>query len=202
VIGALFLLGFLSYGGGFGLVSSVTGAPGFLSTIPGRQTTLALGAFLMLLNSVVDVGKGVLFFPILEKRGKGVALAYLSAMIVDVVLLAVGILCLLMTIPLAQHAGEGWAAGVGSLLIQSNTMAYQIAESSLCVGGLVLCWSLLRARLIPQHLAGWGLVGYAIFLAGCLAEIFGIHVGVVLTIPGGIFEVGVGAWLLIKGLRP
>jgi len=90
LIGALFLLGFLSYGVGFGLVTYVLGAPDFLSTISAHQTTLVLGAFLMLLNSVVDVGKGVLFFPNLENHGKRTALAYLAAMIFEVVLLDAG----------------------------------------------------------------------------------------------------------------
>lgn len=38
----------------------------------------------MLFNSAVDVGKGVLFFPILERHSKRTALAYLSAKIVEV----------------------------------------------------------------------------------------------------------------------
>jgi hypothetical protein len=65
-IGALFLLGFASYGTGFGLVTSVLDVPDFLSTISTHRTTLVLGALLMLSNSAVDVGKGVLFFPIVE----------------------------------------------------------------------------------------------------------------------------------------
>src|SRR5664279_3206980 len=98
LIGALFLAGFLSYGVGFGLVTSVISAPNFLATLSAHQTTLALGAFLMLLNSVVDVGKGILFFPILEHYSQRTALAYLSTMIIEVVLLAVGVLCLLMLV--------------------------------------------------------------------------------------------------------
>src|SRR5438067_13731966 len=70
LIGALFLVGFLFYGVGAALVTSVTGASDFVSTISAHQTTLVIGAFLMLLNTVVDVGKGVLFFPILENHGK------------------------------------------------------------------------------------------------------------------------------------
>ena len=63
LIGALFLAGFLFYGVGAALVTSVTGAPDFLSTISAHQTTLFIGAFLMLLNTtLVEVGKGVLFF--------------------------------------------------------------------------------------------------------------------------------------------
>src|SRR5260370_11980740 len=57
LIGALFLVGFLFYGVGAALVTSVTGVPDFLSTISAHQTTLLIGAFLMLLNTVVDDGK-------------------------------------------------------------------------------------------------------------------------------------------------
>jgi Domain of unknown function (DUF4386) len=208
LIGALFLSGFLFYGVGFGLVTSVVGAPDFLSTLSGHQTTLVLGAFLMLLNTAVDVGKGVLFFPILEKHGKRTALAYLAALIVEVVLLDVGVLALLMIVPLAQQgvdagqASVGWAKALGSLAVQSNTMAYQIGQMSLGLGAVFLCLLLFRTRLIPRFLSIWGLVGYAILMAGTIAEIFGIHIGVMLSIPGGVFEVGLGFWLIIKGFQP
>src|SRR3984893_16869315 len=124
LIGALFLVGFLFYGVGAALVTSVTGAPDFLSTISTRQTTLVIGAFLMLLNTVVDVGKGVLFFPILENHGKRSALAYLALIVVQVVMLDVGVLALLLIVPLGQQildagqASAAWAQGLGSLLIQ------------------------------------------------------------------------------------
>src|SRR3979490_200990 len=92
VIGALFLLGFLSYGIGSGLATSLVGGSNLLSTIAASQSVLVIGAFLMFLNTGVDLAKGVLFFPILEKHSKRTALAYLATMIVEVVLLAVGVL--------------------------------------------------------------------------------------------------------------
>lgn len=210
LIGALFLAGFVVYGVGFGLVTSVIGKPDFLSTISVHQTTLVFGAFLMLLNTVVDVGKGVLFFPILENHGKRTALAYLSALIVQVVLLDIGVLCLLMIVPLGKYAVDlvgasaAWATGLGSLLTHANTMAYQIGQATLGVGGIFLCSLLFRTRLIPRFLSAWGLIGYAIHVAGAIAEIFGIHISLMLLIPGGLFELALGFWLLIKGfeLRP
>src|SRR5437588_3038905 len=126
LIGALFLLGFLFYGVGAALVTSVTGAPDFLSTISAHQTTLVIGAFLMLLNTVVDVGKGVLFFPILENHGKRSALAYLAFIIVQVIMLDIGVLALLLIVPLGQLAVDAgptsaaWAQPLGSLLTQWN----------------------------------------------------------------------------------
>jgi hypothetical protein len=208
LIGALFLAAFAFYGVGFGMVTSASGAVDFLSTISAHQTTLALGAFLMLLNSVVVVGLGALFFPIIENHGKRTALAYLASRIVEAVLLAIGVLCLLMLVPLGEYAREGagasvaWATALGSLLTQANTMAFQIAMMSLGLASLFLCVLLFRTRLIPGFLAVWGLIGYALFLGGAIAEIFGMHIGVMLSIPGGLFEVAVGFWLLVKGFQP
>jgi Domain of unknown function (DUF4386) len=208
LIGALFVAGFLVYGVGAALVTSVTSAADFVSTISVHQTTLLVGAFLMLLNTAVDVGKGVLFFPILESHGKRSALAYLALIIVEVVLLDVGVLALLMIIPLGQMAAEtgqtsaALAQALGSLLSQSNTMAYQIAEMSLGLGGVFLCSVLFRSRLIPRFLSVVGFIGYVSLMLGTSAEIFGIHIGLILTIPGIFFELGLPVWLFVKGFQP
>jgi hypothetical protein len=203
LIGALFIVGFVTYGTGFALTSSVIGAPDFLSTISAHQTTLILGAFLMMLVAPVDVGKAILFYPIVENHGKRTALAYLAAMIVEVVLMTFGALFLLMLVPLGQSAvGAGAAQALGSLLTESNTMAYQISQLSLGIGAFFLCWLLFRTRLIPQWLAGLGVIGYALHATGAIAEIFGIPISLILLIPGGIFELVLTFWLLIKGFNP
>jgi hypothetical protein len=202
LIGALFLAGYLTYGVGSILAKSVTDSSNFLSTISAHHTILILGAFLILLNTAVDVAKAVLFFPILENHSKRVALGYLATMIVEVVFLSLGAFCLLMIVPLGQHAGEGWARGLASLLVQSNTMAYQIGEAVLGFGALFLCALLLQTRLIPRWLAISGLIGYAFLMTGQVAEIFEIHIGTYLTIPGFFFELALPAWLFIKGFQP
>lgn len=208
LIGALFLAGFLAYGVGFGLVTSVIGAPDFLAAMAAHQSTLVLGAFLMLLNTAVDIGKGVLFFPILERHGKRSALAYLAAITVQVVFLDIGVLCLLMLVPLGQYAVDAvgasaaWATGLGSLLTQANTMAYHIGQATLAGGAIFLCAVLYRARLLPRVLSAWGLIGYVIHLSGAIAEIFGVHVSLMLLVPGMLFELALPAWLIFKGFQP
>jgi hypothetical protein len=91
---------------------------------------------------------------------------------------------------------------MASFLVQSNNMAYQVAEMTLGLGDLFLTALLFRIRLIPRFLSGWGFIGYAILMTGAIAEIFGIHIGLTLSIPGGLFEVALGFWLLIKGFQP
>jgi hypothetical protein len=113
-----------------------------------------------------------------------------------------------MSTVMSRHGVDAGVASVvgakalGSLATQWNTMAYQIAEMSLGLGGVFLCSLLYRTRLIARFLSVWGLVGYALLLAGAVAEIFGIHIGLMLSIPGGLFEVALAFRLLIKGFQP
>ena len=102
LIGALFLLGFLFYGVGSGLATSLVGGSNFLSTIAASQTLLVIGAFLIFLNTGLDVGKAVLFFPIVENHGQRSALAYLALIVVQVVMLDLGVLALLLIVPLGK----------------------------------------------------------------------------------------------------
>lgn len=206
LIGALFLAGFVTYGVGFALVSSVVDTPDLVASVSAHRTTLVLGVFLMLLTTAVDIGKAVLFFPIIEKHGKRTALTYLSAMVFEVALLAVSALCLLALVPLAEQLRAGQvsaelAQSLGSLAVDSNTMAYQIGQAGLAFGAFFLCALLYRTHLVPRFLAAWGVVGYVVHFTGAVAEIFGSHVSLVLLIPGGLFELTFGVWLLVKGVR-
>jgi hypothetical protein len=81
-------------------------------------------------------------------------------------------------------------------------MAYSIGEATLGVGGLFLCSLLFRTRLIPRFLAVGGLVGYVSLMTGMIAELFGIQIGLMLSIPGIFFEVGLPVWLFVKGFQP
>jgi Domain of unknown function (DUF4386) len=204
IIGALYLVGFLAYGTGFALVSSVVAAPDFVATIAAHQHTVALGAVLMLLTIVTDVWRAVVFFPILGERGRMTALTYLAAQIVSVVLFFVGVLSLLLIVPLGQYAGDAngnWANALGSLMVQSNGIAYQIAQFALAFGSLSLWVYGFRVRLIPRAFAAWAVIGYVFLLAGTIAELFGIRIYMLLLIPGALFEIALPVWLFVKGFN-
>jgi hypothetical protein len=201
IIGALFLAGFLVYGSGSSLVTSLVAGPDFLATIGPLRSLLALGAFLMLLNTAVDIAKAVLFFPILERHSKRTALTYFAALIVQVVFLSIGALAILVIVPLAQHAGDPGAGTVGITLVQLNLMAYQLGQMTLGIGAVFLCLLLFRTQLVPRWLAVAGLIGYPLHVAGTIAEVFGVHIGLYLTVPGFFFELALPVWLLIKGFQ-
>jgi hypothetical protein len=203
LIGALFLSGFLVYGVGSALATSAAGAPHFLGSIAAHPTVLIIGAVLMMLNTLVDLGKGVLFFPILGRYSRKTAVGYLVTMIVEVTLLDVGAIALLMIVPLSGQHGLDVATALsrGSALVHTNAMFYQFGELTLAAGCVALCTLLFRTRLIPRFLSISGLIGYPILGIGAIAEVFGIHIGLVLTIPGMFFELVLPFWLFTKGFQ-
>lgn len=202
IMGALFLAGFVVYGSGLSLVSSLVAAPDFLNTLAPLRTLLALGAFLMLLNTAVDIAKAVLFFPILERHSKRAALTYFAAMIVQVVFLSIGVLAILLLVPLSRIAADPGATTLGTILVELNGTAYQVGQMTLGVGATVLCVILFRTRLVPRWISVAGLIGYPCHVLGTIAELFGVHIGLYLTMPGFLFELALPLYLLTKGFRP
>lgn len=201
LLGALFLAGFLVYGSGSSIVASLVGRPDFLGTIAPLQSLLALGAFLIILNTAVDIAKAVLFFPILERHSKRTALTYFAALIAEVVFLTVGALAVLMLVPLSERASDPGATTLGTILVELNRMAYQVGQMTLGVGAIFLCLLLFKTQLVPRWLALTGLIGYTSHVIGTVAELFGVHIGLYLTMPGFFFELALPIWLLIKGFQ-
>ena len=139
------------------------------------------GTALMLLNSVVVVTLGALVFRAFRQWHPRAAWVYLAARSIEAVLLAAGIVLLPSAPP------------------EPADMSYQVAMLSLGVGSLPILIALRQARRLPGWLAVWGLVGYALLAIGAVAELLGFAVGLVLSIPGGLFEVILGVVLLYRG---
>jgi hypothetical protein len=207
IVGAIYLAGFVVGIVGNTLIQSILGAPDHLSTISAHSMTLAVGAVLWLMAVAGDAAHGVLMFPILKQHNERIAFGYLAARIVDASFIAVMVLFILLQIPLGSEylkAGVTDASHLQSLSIvsvQVSQYAYDIAMSTLGIAGCMLCFAFYRAKLIPRWIAVWGLVGYAIIFCGMVSEIMGSGLGLVSSIPGGLWEVFVGVWLIVKGFN-
>ena len=182
IVGVLFLAGYLAYGVGSVIAQGIVDSGDRSSS----TTLFVTGAALMLLNSAFVIGIGVLMLPILRPHNKAVAAGYLGTRIFEGVVLAIGLVSLIVL--------------SGSDAIDANAAFYSVAEAALGIGSLFFCALLFRTRLVPHWLAGWGFIGYACFAGGNLLELFGVAgAGVVGAVPGGLFELTFGIWLIARG---
>jgi Domain of unknown function (DUF4386) len=176
IVGVLFLAGFLAYGVGSLIATGIVRS----ADRSGSTALFVTGAALMLLNSAF------LMFPILRAHNKAIAAGYLGTRIFEGVGLAIGVVSLIVV--------------TGSPAIHANSVSYNVAEAGLGIGSLFFCALLFRTGLVPRFLAVWGFIGYACFAGGTLLELFGVAgAGLVGAIPGGLFELTFGIWLIARG---
>ena len=181
IVGVLVLAGYL-YGVGSLIATGIVD-----SGERGDSTALFVaGIALMLLNSAFVIDIGVLMFPILRAHNKAIAAGYLGTRIFEGVVLAIGVVSLIVL--------------TGSDAIDANAAFYSVAEGGLGIGSLFFCALLFRTGLVPRWLAVWGFIGYACFAGGTLLELSGVAgAGLVGAIPGGLFELTFGIWLIARG---
>jgi hypothetical protein len=207
VVGVLYLAGMIIGIGGNILIQSITGAPDYLSTISSNSMKLAIGAMLWLITVGGDAAHGILMFPVLKQHNERIAVSYLGFRIVDAVFIGVHVLFVLIQIPIGNEYIKAGGHDTFSLqalstvFLMVNLYAYQIGMIFVGSSGLILCYSFFRSRLVPQFLAVWGLVGYVTILCGSVLEVLGFNLHLIHTIPGGLWELFAGVWLIVKGFN-
>lgn len=207
IIGVLFLLATASYMIGSTLIEANLTSSGYLSHIYSNRTEIYIGLLLEFMNSAVVVGIAVLLFPLLRHHKESIAIGYLSSRIIESVLLIVGIISPLVLLTLSETFntadGTNWESYsvIGELLIKGQEMTFELAMLALGIGSVMICYLMYRKKLIPRPLSLLGIVGYASLFASSCLSIIGVDPGIVLFIPGGIFEIGFPIWLIVKGFN-
>ena len=207
LFGIFFILTFLSYGTGSGLVSSIADGPKGLADIFANRTTFMIGIVLMtIVHTVFNIGLSVLMFSVLKSFNSYLALGYLCAAVVATLTVAIGALFFALLVPLSiafidAGTGADYFETLAVVLQRGGFYGYQFGMTMWGLGGLILCYILFTSRLVPRILAICGLLGYVIFITGTISELFGYQIGTVLSLPGGLFEVSLSLWLIFKGFK-
>ncbi|MDQ3506548.1 MAG: DUF4386 domain-containing protein [Actinomycetota bacterium] len=207
IVGAMYLAGFVVGIGGNVLILSILSAPDHLSTLSANSTLLAFGAVLWFMAVIWDAAHGVLMFPVLKPRNERIAVGYLGFRILDAAFIAVMAIFILVQIPLGAEylkagADTAYLQSLSNVFMEGQLYAYNFGMAFLGVAGLMLCYTLNKANLIPRPLAVWGLVGYAVILCGSVVEVMGFNLLSIHAIPGGLWEMFIGVWLIAKGFNP
>ena len=73
------------------------------------------------------------------------------------------------------------------------------------VGGTMFCYLFFKSNYVPKFLAGWGIFTYMTMLLLAFTSILSPNVPetvrMVFYVPGGLFELIFGFWLLFKGIN-
>ena len=207
VVGILYLAGMVVGIGGNILIQSMLGTPDYLSSMSSNSMKLALGAILWLMTVAGDSAHGILMFPVLKQHSESMAIGYLGFRIVDAVFIGVHVLFVLIQIPIGiEYLKAGlqntfYLQSLSTVFILVSQYGYQMGMIFVGIAGLILCNSFFKSKLVPKFAAVWGLIGYVIILCGSIFEILGFDLHLIHTIPGGLWELFIGVWLIVKGFN-
>ncbi|MET7426733.1 DUF4386 family protein [Dactylosporangium sp. NPDC005555] len=132
---------------------------------------LVMGAAIVMIPPVL--------FPVLKVHGEALAVAYVAARTVEVV-----------------------------LLVPATQPDFDYAPHALffCLSALLLNVLLYRSRLVPRWISGWALVAVVPYLVDAVLVLLGVltptsTVHGLLVAPLGLNEMVLAVWLLTKGFR-
>jgi hypothetical protein len=206
-VGLLYIGGFVVGIGGQALLATSLGGTDPLSSVSANSMMVALGALLWLIAGIGDASHGILMYPILKQNSERIALGYLSFRLFEAAIIAVSALFILLQIPLSAEylkvnpTDTAFFQTLNALFTQGQLYTYSMGMVTLGIAGLTLCFGYYKTNLIPWVLMVWGLLGYAVFMTGSVLEILGFNLNLMHTIPGGLWEVFIGAWLIAKGFN-
>ncbi len=143
----------------------------------------SLGLSLVLANSLVVLVIGRILQTIASPYGGAAANLYLVARLLEAVFLGVS-------------AAVVYRAGVAA----PGAPYYRIAMIGLGIASLPLLSVLTRAGRLPTWLGRLGIAGYLALICGIVADGFGAaDFGLLLMVPGALFEVTFPVWLIVRG---
>ena len=210
VLGAAFLLQFVTSIASAMLLRQSWFVPG---DIDASMIKIASNAALLRANVIVDMltALGVIFlgsmlFITLRRQNEKMALTALGFYFLEAALLATSRLA---TFALLRFSQEFAATGQTVYLPLLGQIAFdsmEFAGSSLhmlafCLGGVLFYYLLDKARIVPRVLSLWGLITVLPFVIGAPLAIMGYEVSMIFYLPYVPFELVIGIWIMIKGIK-
>lgn len=156
-----------------------------------------------------DIGMAVALYVVLRPVGRNLALLAAFWRVAEAAVL--GVITLNSLTMLSLLTDPRYAAVFSSQQLQSlvwlfndaHDTGYNIGLIFLSLGCIVFSWLFLKSRYIPRLLAGFGLLSYTIMLVGTIVTIVwpANPMGANFDTPAGVYEIIIGLWLLIRGIK-
>ena len=211
VAGIFYLITFISIPT-LALYSQVKNHPDWILG-SGGHTGVLVGGFLELIVALAGIGTAVTLYPVVKRQNEGVALGFVTARVLEGVMIFTGVISLLSLLTLRQDLGGAGGANTAALVTTaaSHVAVYNwtflLGQSLMpAINALLLGSLMYRSRLVPRIIPVLGLIGAPILIASVITTLFRVdHQITVLALgflPVAAWEFSLGVWLVVKGFRP
>ena len=148
---------------------------------------------------------GVLLFVTLKKISMKISLVALGLYIIEAGILAASRIPAFSLLRISQEsviAGHPtYLQTLGNLFYESQSFGYNLHMLVFALGATLFYYLFFKSGFLPRVLSLWGLIAAPLALIGILFSLFGYNVPIVVFLPNLPFEITMGIWLMLKGIR-
>jgi hypothetical protein len=179
-----------------------------LVSISNQPTLTYMSVLGQMVGSAGILALAVLLYIVLNKQSKITALVALACWVGEAVFVALSQMGVLALVPLSRDfVGAGAPAHsyyqtLGDFLYYGiNLRGGTILMWFYCIGGLMWYYLFFRSKYIPRLITLFGLVVVSVALVGIVLEFLGYDVPIYASLPILPFELAIGGWLMLRGVR-
>ena len=177
----------------------------------GNHTGVLVGGFLEVIVALAGIGTAVTLYPVVKRQNESAALGFVTARVLEAVMIFTGVVSLLSLVTLRQALGGAAGANAAGLVTSASHVAvynwtFLLSQSLMPAFNALLLGSVMyRSRLVPRIIPVVGLIGAPFLICTVIVTLFG---GMKLgspqfaAVPVAAWELSLGVWLVVKGFRP
>jgi hypothetical protein len=184
---------------------AMSAAPGFLHTAASHAMDVRLATLLALVGSACSVGIAIAFLSVLPTRNRSLGLWILVLAVTGLCAAVVEGAALRGMLAMSEEfaragGGDATAFAPAAAALRAGRHAAHYAQLLIAGVELVLLYAgLWRLRLVPQALAGAGVIAALLLVGAALGPLMGGHIVMWLLAPLGLCQVALAGWCLVRG---
>jgi hypothetical protein len=172
-----------------------------------NSTMVQMSIVGFLIEAVAILLLTVLLYTTLKKKNKIIARWAFGLWILEAVFLAVreiNTFSLLYTGQEFVKTGapdSSYFQTLGSLFYELIQFSYDVQMVFYCIGGILFYYLFLKSKYVPKVLSIFGIIVASVGFIGTLFVLFDYNVPLYVFLPILPFELSIGVWLMVKGIR-
>ena len=172
----------------------------------GNPATMQMSIVGFLFEACGIVLLAVLLYTTLKAHDRIASIWALGLWVVQAAFVAVRQISSYSLLKVSQEYVSAGATGpnlmaLGRLFYGSIQFVYSSQMIFYLVGGMLFYYILFRSKIVPAWLSLWGLIAASLALVGELLVLFDYNVLMLVFLPILPFELAIGLWLMVKGVR-
>ena len=184
-----------------------TGAAERLTELASHESLVRLNMFLGFVTALIALTLGVALHAITRGEDRDIALLALLCRVGEGLSILVPMMATMGLLWFAsgnsEMSGTPEAVAIAGLLFKLKAWNVTVAATFFAVGSTLFSWLMLRGRLIPVSLAWLGVLASLLLVVVLSLQMLTGSNGMAMVFwaPMGVFEIVLGVWLIVRGVR-